>query len=222
MKSLGRKFILWTNLPPFTGSLGDWRIDWQGKKVSSEDSIGRMRKASTLSYGTKFCLSLDEKTPCVKGEAFEVEHVRKAAEHILEGLTIDTSILTLGYPGLIRISLSAPPVKSEISEVLNAITMMGQNLQMVLSASQMASRPGPRLFIPATGQSDFSRQIGLDGAAGNKFNVSRISSFPQPLSCLIGVHPGRRLSEMRRTWSCLAVETLFLPIQTSSGRAPNR
>src|SRR5467141_4765325 len=28
---------------------------------------------------------LDEKTPCVKGEAFEVKHVREGAEHILEG-----------------------------------------------------------------------------------------------------------------------------------------
>src|SRR5882672_7732863 len=161
MKSLGRKFILWTILLPFTGSLGDWRIDWLRKRGSVPmDSTGRMRKASTLSYGTKFCFISDEKTPCVKGEAFEVEHVREGDEHILEGFdhrykhsrpsaTPDSST----SPPL------APPVKSEISEVLNAITMMGQNLQMVLSASQMASRPGPQGFSsqPA-GQSDFSRQ----------------------------------------------------------------
>src|SRR5882672_4913161 len=131
------------DLLPFTRSLGDWRIDWLRKRGSVPmDSTGCMRKASTLSYGTKFCFISDEKTPCVKGEAFEVEHVREGDEHILEGFdhrykhsrpsaTPDSST----SPPL------APPVKSEISEVLNAITMMGQNLQMVLSASQMASCP---------------------------------------------------------------------------------
>jgi len=28
---------------------------------------------------------LDEKTPCIKGEAFSVKYVREGAEHILEG-----------------------------------------------------------------------------------------------------------------------------------------
>jgi len=27
----------------------------------------------------------DEKTPCIKGEAFAIEHVREGAKHILEG-----------------------------------------------------------------------------------------------------------------------------------------
>src|SRR5882672_8127782 len=115
----------------------------------------------------------DEKTPCVKGEAFSVEQVREGAKHILEGFdhrykkprpapsSTSTSFRSL---------LSAPPVKSEISEVLNAITMMGQNLQMVLSASQMASHPGPQGFpSQLAGQSDFSRQNRpRPGAAGNR------------------------------------------------------
>src|SRR5882724_7615942 len=52
----------------------------------------------------------------------------------------------------------APPVKTEISKVLNAITMMGQNLQMAMTA-QMTSCPGPQSFqnVPA-GQANFQRQ----------------------------------------------------------------
>src|SRR5882724_10688301 len=52
----------------------------------------------------------------------------------------------------------APPVKTEISKVLNAITMMGQNLQMAMTA-QMTSCPGPQTFQngPA-GQNDYQRQ----------------------------------------------------------------
>src|SRR5882672_6715049 len=115
----------------------------------------------------------DKKTPCVKGEAFSVEQVQEGAEHILEGFDhrykkprpapSSTSTSFRSLP-------SAPPIKSEISEVLNAITMMGQNLQMVLSASQMASRPGPQGFpSQPAGQSDFSRQDRpRPGAAGNR------------------------------------------------------
>src|SRR5882672_10798672 len=115
----------------------------------------------------------DEKTPCVKGEAFSVEQVREGAEHILEGFDhcykkprpapSSTSTSFRSLP-------SAPPIKSEISEVLNAITMMGQNLQMVLSASQLGSRTGPQGFpSQPVGQSDFSRQDRpWLGAGGNK------------------------------------------------------
>src|SRR5882724_11083271 len=39
----------------------------------------------------------------------------------------------------------APPVKTEISKVLNAITMMGQNLQMAMT-TQMTPHPGPQTF----------------------------------------------------------------------------
>src|SRR5882724_9581845 len=41
--------------------------------------------------------------------------------------------------------MSAPPVKTDISKVLNAITMMWQTLQMAMTA-QMTSRTGPRPF----------------------------------------------------------------------------
>src|SRR5882672_1193490 len=115
----------------------------------------------------------DEKTPCVKGKAFSVEQVWEGAEHILEGFNhrykkprpapSSASTSFRSHP-------SAPPVKSEISEVLNAITMMGQNLQMVILASQIGSRTGPQGFpSQPVGQSNFSRQDRpRPGAGGNK------------------------------------------------------
>src|SRR5882724_12285897 len=54
--------------------------------------------------------------------------------------------------------MPAPPVKTEISEVLNAITVMGQNLQMAMTA-QMTSHTGPQTFQngPA-GKNDYQSQ----------------------------------------------------------------
>src|SRR5882672_181426 len=115
----------------------------------------------------------DEKTPCVKGEAFSVEQVREGAEHILEGFNHcykKPRSAPASASTLFRSLPWAPPMKSEISEVLNAITMMGQNLQMVISASQIGSRTGPQGFpSQLAGQSDFSRQDRpRPGAGGNK------------------------------------------------------
>src|SRR5882672_8440195 len=56
------------------------------KRVSA-DGLNRLYEKSIhpiLWDKILFYLS-DEKTPCVKGEAFEVEHVREGAKHILEG-----------------------------------------------------------------------------------------------------------------------------------------
>src|SRR5882672_729103 len=141
------------------------RVSADGLNRAYEKSIHPVLQDKILFY-----LS-DEKTPCVKGEAFEVEHVREGAEHILEGFDHRYKhSRPSATPDSSASPPSAPPVKSEISEVLNAITMMGQNLQIVLSASQMASRPGPQGFSSQpTGQSDFSRQDRpRPGAAGNR------------------------------------------------------
>src|SRR5882724_5241960 len=52
----------------------------------------------------------------------------------------------------------ALPVKTEISEVLNAITMMGQNLQMAMT-TQMNPCPEPQTFQNAPArQTDYQRQ----------------------------------------------------------------
>jgi len=72
----------------------------------------------------------NEKTQHIKGEAFKVEQVREAAEHILEGFDYQynkSRPLTSS-----KSPLPAPLVQTEILEVVNAITMMGQNLQKYL------------------------------------------------------------------------------------------
>jgi len=78
------------------------------------------------------------------------------AEHILAGFNYQYK--GSRPSGSSKSTMPAPPVKKEISEVLNAITMMGKNLQMAM-IMQMASCPGPQSFanIP-TGQADFQRQ----------------------------------------------------------------
>jgi len=84
-----------------------------------------MRGASTLTYGTRFYItSQDEKDPCIKGEAFAIEHVREGAEHILEGF--DHWYQKSRHSDSSTSPSSATPVKSEISKVLEAITMMGE------------------------------------------------------------------------------------------------
>jgi len=58
-----------------------------------------MRKASHPVLWDKILfLSSTKRLPGVKGEAFEVEHVREGANISWKDLTIDTSILDLGYP----------------------------------------------------------------------------------------------------------------------------
>src|SRR5882724_7734666 len=119
----------------------------------------------------------DEKTPCVKGEAFAVEHVREGAEHILEGFDHQYK---MSRPSTSSSAPPAPAVKSEMSEVLSAIAMMGQNLQMVMSASQSNSLPGPQGFahqlasFPVSQRMDHPRP----GAAGNScFMCNELAHF---------------------------------------------
>src|SRR5882724_11060861 len=98
----------------------------------------------------------DEKTLHERCEAFEVKQVREAAEHILPGF--DYQFKSSRPLPSSKSTTPAPPVKTEISEVLNVITMMGQNLQMAMTA-QMTSRTGPQTFQngPA-GKNDYQRQ----------------------------------------------------------------
>jgi len=74
----------------------------------------------------------DEMTPHEREEAFEVKQVREVAEHILSGFNYWYKSSRLSASS--KSTMLAPPVKTEISEVLNAITMMGQNLQMAMTA----------------------------------------------------------------------------------------
>ena len=74
----------------------------------------------------------------------------------------------------------APPMKSEMSEVLNAIAMMGQNLQKVMTVSQSNSRPGPQRYthqlagFPSSQRMDHPHP----GAAGNScFMCNKMAHF---------------------------------------------
>src|SRR5882724_1323990 len=100
-----------------------------------------------------------------------VKYVREGAEHILEGFDhrykmsqpLTTPRTSLAPPIL------APPVKSEMSEVLNAFAMMGQNLQKVMTASQSNSHPGHQGYAhqPAGFSSSQRMDQPCPGAAGN-------------------------------------------------------
>src|SRR5882724_11883261 len=63
----------------------------------------------------------NEKTLHERGEAFKVKQVREAAEHILSGF--DYRYKSSRPLASSKSTTPAPPVKTEISEVLNAITM---------------------------------------------------------------------------------------------------
>ena len=84
----------------------------------------------------------NEKTPHERGKAFKVKQVRKVAKHILAGFDYQYEI---SRPSTSKSTMPALPVKTEVLEVLNAITMMGQNLQMAMT-TQMTSYPRPQGF----------------------------------------------------------------------------
>ena len=72
-----------------------------------------------------------------------------------------------------------PPVKHKTLEVLNAFSMMGQNLQMVLAASQMASHPGSQgLSHHPTDQKKFTASfLEIQGNGQEKEESSSVTSF---------------------------------------------
>jgi len=112
------------------------------KRVSANGLNRVYKKSIHPELWEKILLYLsDEKTPCVKEEAFAVEYVREGAEHILEGFD---HLYKISQPSTSSRTFPAPPVKSEMSEVLNVIAMMGQNFQMVMSALQSNSHPRPQ------------------------------------------------------------------------------
>jgi len=63
----------------------------------------------------------------------------------------------------------APPMKSEMLEVLNAIAMMGQNLQKFMTASQSNSHPRPQEYVHQLASFPSSQRMDRPhpGAAGN-------------------------------------------------------
>src|SRR5882724_9304693 len=85
-----------------------------------------------------------EKAPVLKGELYSIEQVREAAEYILEGsdphfkdiVMIHQLESSKGGP-----SLTPVTVKSETSELLNTINMLGKNFQAALMGMQSFSHP---------------------------------------------------------------------------------
>src|SRR5882724_9597183 len=74
----------------------------------------------------------------------------------------------------------APPIKSEMSEVLNAIAMMKQNLQKVMSASQSNSCPRPQGYAHQPAGFPSSQRIDHPhpGASGNScFMCNEMAHF---------------------------------------------
>jgi len=91
----------------------------------------------------------------------------------------------------------APPMKSEMSEVLNAIAMMGQNLQMVMSASQSNSCPGPQGFAhqPASFPSSQGWTVLVQGLQAIAVSCAMRWPFLEPLSCPAGIHLAQKSCE---------------------------
>src|SRR5882724_3827988 len=76
--------------------------------------------------------------------------------------------------------VSAPPMKSEMLEVLNAIAMMGQNLQKVMTVLQSNSLPGPQGYVHQRASFPSSQRMDhpCPRAAGNScFMCNKMAHF---------------------------------------------
>src|SRR5882724_2101240 len=85
-----------------------------------------------------------EKAPILKGEPYLIEKVREAAKYILEGS--DPHLKDIVTVHQLESSKRGPspmpvPVKSEMTKLLNAINMLGQNFQAALTSIQTFSHP---------------------------------------------------------------------------------
>ena len=135
-------------------------------------NLEELKKAYTKSINLDLCQKIQiylksEKAPILKGEPYSIEQVREAAEYILEGsdphfediVTVHQLESSKRGPSLILVL-----VKSEMTELLNAINMLGQNFQAALMSIQSFSHPPvPNLLtssipqLPA-GPANFPRQ----------------------------------------------------------------
>jgi len=152
---------------------------------------------------------LDEKTPHERGEGFKVEQVRESANHILAGC--DYWYKTSRSSASSKFTMPALPMKIEILEVLNTITMMGQNLQMAMT-TQMTSCPGPQGFAnPPAGQANFQRQAqSQPGTAGTRcYMCHEMAHFLRSWPILAEYTQLEKVSRNVQTSLYLATETLF-------------
>ena len=106
-------------------------------------------KSINLNLHRKIHIYLNgEKAPHVKGEPYSIKQVCAAAEYILEGsdpqfkdiFTVQPAPSNSGHSPVV------PAIKSETAELLNAINMLGQNLQVTLLGIQSLPQPGPQIL----------------------------------------------------------------------------
>ena len=102
---------------------------------------------------------ISEKAPHVEGEPYSIEQVRGTAEYIFKGLDPHFDNAVTAYQrefSKMIPSPAQPAVKSETAELLSAINMLGQNLQVALRSVPSLPRAGPQ--NPPSVAGDFSRQ----------------------------------------------------------------
>ena len=102
---------------------------------------------------------ISEKAPHVEGEPYSIEQVRGRAEYILKGSDPCFDNVVTAYQrefSKMIPSPAQPAVKSETAELLSAINILGQNLQVALRSVPSLPRAGPQ--NPPSVAGDFSRQ----------------------------------------------------------------
>jgi len=148
--------------------------------VEGHSNPEELKKAYTKSINSDLCQKIQiylklQKTPILKGDLYLIEQVREAAEYILEGLDphFEDIVTVHQLESLKRGPSPMPvPVKSEMTKLLNAINMLGQNFQAALMSIQSFSHPPvPNLLtssipqLPA-GPANFPRQDRLQPEVG--------------------------------------------------------
>jgi len=158
------------------GSLEDWQLGWLRRKESVPTALtGPMKRAFILNFGTKFFTSWTKRHLVSKDKLLQSNMSGKGPNIYGKVLTTDTKCPSL------RLHLEplwAPPMKVKCQN-FGAIAMMGQNLQMVMSASQSTLTPYPRICTPS---SQFPQLQRMDhphpGAAGNScFMCNEMAHF---------------------------------------------
>jgi len=153
-------------------------FNWEFRRIMARlvmeghSNLEELKKAYTKSINSDLCQKIQiylklQKTPILKGDLYLIEQVREAAEYILEGLDphFEDIVTVHQLESLKRGPSPMPvPVKSEMTKLLNAINMLGQNFQAALTSMQSFSHPPVLNLLPSSiqqlpaGPANFPRQ----------------------------------------------------------------